>query len=221
MKKWLSLAAALVLCTGIAAACAETTVSEKVIEAYNLELNTKSNTLIVTDRSTGQKYVADTEMNRLSDPYAYISEEEGYFEAANEDLHVGLLDGQGKLILPLEYGEVDVLSDRWIAGMDLSLQHTPELLDVLRKAGVVDSGGAGLLSIAEGMRMALHGEWIPEQAATNVAVPAAQAVDFNAFTEDSVLEFGYCTEFLLRLQRCKVDLDTFDENVIKDWLSAQ
>ena len=73
MKKWLSLAVALVLCTGIAAACAETTVSEKVIEAYNLELNTKSNTLIVTDRSTGQKYVADTEMNRLSDPYAYIS----------------------------------------------------------------------------------------------------------------------------------------------------
>ena len=119
MKKWLSLAVALVLCTGIAAACAETTVSEKVIEAYNLELNTKSNTLIVTDRSTGQKYVADTEMNRLSDQYAYISEEEGYFEAANEDLHVGLLDGQGKLILPLEYGEVDVLSDRWIAGIRL------------------------------------------------------------------------------------------------------
>ena len=111
--------------------------------------------------------------------------------------------------------------DRWIAGMDRSLQHTPELLDVLRKAGVVDSGGAGLLSIAEGMRMALHGEWIPEQTAATTVGPVAQAVDFNAFTEDSVLEFGYCTEFLLRLQRCKVDLDTFDENVIKDWLSAQ
>ena len=109
--------------------------------------------------------------------------------------------------------------DLWIAGMDLSLQHTPELLDVLKKAGVVDSGGAGLLSIAEGMRRALRGEWIPEVAAA--AQPGKQAVDFNAFTEDSVLEFGYCTEFLLRLQRCKVDLDTFDENVIKDWLSEQ
>ena len=42
----------------------------------------------------------------------------------------------------------------------------------------------------------------------------------DAFTEDSVLEFGYCTEFLLRLQRSKVDLDTFDETVLSDWLAA-
>ena len=109
--------------------------------------------------------------------------------------------------------------DRWIAGMDISLQHTPELLDVLKKAGVVDSGGAGLLSIAEGMRDALRGNWIPEAAAA--VQPRQQAVDFNAFTEDSVLEFGYCTEFLLRLQRSKVDLEHFDESVIKDWLSEQ
>ena len=47
--------------------------------------------------------------------------------------------------------------DLLIAAMDLSLQHTPDLLDVLKKAGVVDSGGAGLLYIAEGMRDALHG----------------------------------------------------------------
>ena len=47
--------------------------------------------------------------------------------------------------------------DLWVAGMDLSLQHTPQLLDVLKKAGVVDSGGAGLLCIGEGMRDVLHG----------------------------------------------------------------
>ena len=45
-------------------------------------------------------------------------------------------------------------------------------------------------------------------------------MDFNAFTEDSVLEFGYCTEFLLRLQRSKVDLDSFDETVIHDYLDG-
>ena len=108
--------------------------------------------------------------------------------------------------------------DRLVSAMDKSLQHTPELLDVLRKAGVVDSGGAGLLYVAEGMRAALLGEAeaLPEETA---AAPA-QHVDLNAFTEDSVLEFGYCTEFLLRLQRSKVDLDTFDEKVIADWLSA-
>ena len=108
--------------------------------------------------------------------------------------------------------------DLLIPAMDLSLQHTPELLDVLKKAGVVDSGGAGLLYVAEGMRAALHGavEALPEAAA---GVPA-QTVDLDAFTEDSVLAFGYCTEFLLRLQRSKVDLDHFDETVIADWLAA-
>ena len=112
--------------------------------------------------------------------------------------------------------DLDEYFDHLVSAMDRSLQHTPELLDVLKKAGVVDSGGAGLLYIAEGMRAALHGEAaeVPDEAA-----PAAQHVDLDAFTEDSVLEFGYCTEFLLRLQRCKVDLDTFDETVISDWLA--
>ena len=112
--------------------------------------------------------------------------------------------------------DLDEYFDHLVSAMDRSLQHTPELLDVLKKAGVVDSGGAGLLYIAEGMRAALHGEAaeVPDEAA-----PAAQHVDLDAFTEDSVLEFGYCTEFLLRLQRCKVDLDTFDETVLSDWLA--
>ena len=113
---------------------------------------------------------------------------------------------------------IEEFFDLWIAGMDLSLQHTPDLLDVLKKAGVVDSGGAGLLCIAEGMRAALRGEVAFEAEAV---APQAAKVDFSAFTEDSVLEFGYCTEFLLRLQRCKVDLDTIDESVIHDWLETQ
>ena len=112
--------------------------------------------------------------------------------------------------------------DLWIAGMDLSLQHTPELLDVLKKAGVVDSGGAGLLCIGEGMRAALHGDVaISTGAESGVEHSPAVKVDFNSFTEDSVLEFGYCTEFILRLQRSKVDLEHFDESVIRDWLETQ
>ena len=106
--------------------------------------------------------------------------------------------------------------DQLVASMNLSLQHTPELLDVLKKAGVVDSGGAGLLYIAEGMRAALNGETAEVEDTT---APTAKQVDLDAFTEDSVLEFGYCTEFILRLQRSKVDLDTFDETVLSDWLS--
>ncbi|MBO4624005.1 MAG: DAK2 domain-containing protein [Bacteroidales bacterium] len=124
---------------------------------------------------------------------------------------------------------IEEFFDLWIAGMDLSLQHTPELLDVLKKAGVVDSGGAGLLCIAEGMRDALHGDIVISTGAGDSVISTgaeggaekSRKVDFSAFTEDSVLEFGYCTEFLLRLQRCKVDLDTFDESVIHDWLDQR
>ena len=108
--------------------------------------------------------------------------------------------------------------DLLVSAMDLSLAHTPELLPVLKQAGVVDSGGAGLLAIVEGMRDALNGRI--ETAAEAGPAPAAPKVDLDAFTEDSVLEFGYCTEFLLRLQRAKVDLDHFDERVLSDWLSA-
>ena len=112
--------------------------------------------------------------------------------------------------------------DLWLAGMDLSLQHTPDLLDVLKKAGVVDSGGAGLLCIGEGMREVLQGRFpvgAPEE--NDSREHPSRGIDLNAFTEDSELEFGYCTEFLLRLQRSKVDLDSFDETVIQEWLSAR
>ena len=114
--------------------------------------------------------------------------------------------------------------DLWIAGMDLSLQHTPELLDVLKKAGVVDSGGAGLLCIGEGMRDALLGRFSADAPASEDAQAGSSptaAPDLSAFTEDSILEFGYCTEFLLRLQRSKVDLESFDESVIREWLESQ
>lgn len=49
----------------------------------------------------------------------------------------------------------------FLAQAERSLQHTPELLPVLKKAGVVDSGGAGLLRIVEGMQRVLTGEPLP------------------------------------------------------------
>ena len=104
-----------------------------------------------------------------------------------------------------------------LAAMQVSLNHTPELLQVLKDAGVVDSGGAGLLSIFRGMNDALNGIISDEELpATTAATPT---VELDKFTENSTLEFGYCTEFLLRLMRSKVDLDTFDEKVIIDYLN--
>ena len=104
-----------------------------------------------------------------------------------------------------------------LEAMQVSLDHTPELLQVLKDSGVVDSGGAGLVSIFRGMNEALNGIISEEEIApTSAATPT---VELDKFTEDSTLEYGYCTEFLLRLMRSKVDLDTFDEKVIFDYLN--
>lgn len=98
-----------------------------------------------------------------------------------------------------------------------SLERTPDLLSVLKEAGVVDSGGAGFIYIVEGMKKALSGETFE---AGVESVSSRKQIDLNAFTEDSELEFGYCTEFLLRLQRAKVDIESFDLDALIDWLNS-
>ncbi len=102
--------------------------------------------------------------------------------------------------------------------MNDSLQRTPELLPVLKEAGVIDSGGAGLFYIAEGFEKVLAGEEI----ATAQGAPKAQTktVDTSAFNADSVMTYGYCTELLLQLQNSKTDVASFDCGVITDFLST-
>ena len=98
-----------------------------------------------------------------------------------------------------------------------SLAATKELLPVLAEADVVDSGAAGYLYIAEGMFQVLTGTALPY---TPAAIKAEKAVDISRFTRDSVLEFGYCTEFLLRLTTAKVDPDQFQIDTILSQLKA-
>ena len=75
-----------------------------------------------------------------------------------------------------------------------SLKHTPELLPVLKEVGVVDSGGAGLVKILEGMLSALNGKFIEKK-----AISRDQNADSTAQEAIESDEFGYCTEFILRL----------------------
>ena len=99
-----------------------------------------------------------------------------------------------------------------------TLKKTKEILPVLKEAGVIDSGGAGYVYIVKGMVKFLDGEKIEAELTKEeeTSAPAAE-VDFGAFTRDDVLQFGYCTEFILRLQSSKVDVDSFDvDQIIKD-----
>lgn len=107
--------------------------------------------------------------------------------------------------------------DNFMSELKRSLERTPELLDVLRKAGVVDSGGAGFIYIVEGMQNALNGK-LPD--AGNSGYIRQKSIDFSAFDENSVLDYGYCTEFLLRLQRSKTDLEGFDLEGLRSYLNS-
>lgn len=108
--------------------------------------------------------------------------------------------------------------DAFIKEAKASLLRTPDLLPVLKKAGVVDSGGAGLIYIVEGMKKALSGDLdFTDEAGEK---PKSEELDFSLFDENSELEFGYCTELLLRLQTKKCDIDSFETRTVTDYLST-
>ena len=88
-----------------------------------------------------------------------------------------------------------------------SLEHTKELLPVLAEADVVDSGGQGYLYMTMGMLYALTGRL--DAASYQASEHPTAQLDIDSFTKDSVLEFGYCTEFMLRLTTAKTDPDSF------------
>ena len=96
-----------------------------------------------------------------------------------------------------------------IAEMKKSLEGTPELLPVLKEAGVVDSGGQGLVYVYEGFLKALQGVEIELEAQTDVDVMAHH--DLNMDHD----EFGYCTEFIVRLDAEKAP---FNETMFRQKL---
>ena len=89
---------------------------------------------------------------------------------------------------------VQALYQLVVEEMQHSLNRTPELLPVLKEVGVVDSGGQGLLYIFEGFLKALQGEIISLHETTS----STEAPN-SMITSNDEVEFGYCTEFILRL----------------------
>lgn len=101
--------------------------------------------------------------------------------------------------------------------MKASLERTPELLAALKEAGVTDSGGAGLVYIAEGMKCAIEGK---EVEAVEEPVSQTTEIDFSLFNENSVMDYGYCTELLLQLTNAKGGVEKFDLESLKSFLES-
>ena len=80
------------------------------------------------------------------------------------------------------------------------LDQTPEQLTILAEANVVDSGAAGLLCIFEGFLKFARGEASAQESSESQIENTNTSLDFAKFSPDDTMEFGYCTEFLLRIQ---------------------
>ncbi len=91
-----------------------------------------------------------------------------------------------------------------------SLARTKEILPVLSEADVVDSGGAGYLYITKGMYAALCND--ETDRVPNTERKETAELNYDLFTTDSVLTYGYCTECMVRLQRQKLAEEELDVN---------
>ncbi len=87
----------------------------------------------------------------------------------------------------------------------VTLARTPELLPVLKEAGVVDAGGQGLLEILKGAQDAFLGKEIDyEIPDADAPVPEAVVSSAGKLSTDEIT-FGYCTEFIINLQKVMTD----------------
>jgi len=105
-----------------------------------------------------------------------------------------------------------------------SLNRTPDLLPVLKQVGVVDSGGQGLVLVYEGFLASLKGEEISLEGAEatlsleELVEAEHRNVQSMLNTEDIV--YGYCTEFMVRFEKDKLNKHPFDIDTFRKELSA-
>ncbi|MEE1102352.1 MAG: DAK2 domain-containing protein [Agathobacter sp.] len=95
-----------------------------------------------------------------------------------------------------ETDDLVYFAEEVIKHADYVLSQTPEMLPVLKQAGVVDSGGQGLMQVLKGINDALLGKEINYE-----AMPASTGTEFVKISPETEAEikFGYCTEFIIVL----------------------
>lgn len=106
----------------------------------------------------------------------------------------------------------------------ISLQHTPDLLPVLAEVGVVDSGGAGLVRIIEGMVSAVKGDVITRNNGTGEVSQEPIQNDIPLYAGALLTEdeegYGYCTQFIIRLADSVEAKRPFSEKTFKRFLTT-
>lgn len=188
--------------------------------AKNMVLNARGNSGVILSQffkgiSTGLKNVEVADINQFSNAFV---------EAYKRSYSVVQNPTEGTMLTVMREAadeanktidSNETLSEyltNYLDAANTSLENTPNLLPVLKKAGVIDSGGAGLCRIIEGMLAYVNGEKIEDEALNECFK--------KKFGADSQLTLGYCTRFALQLQNSKVDVANFDLNVLKSFLNT-
>lgn len=118
--------------------------------------------------------------------------------------------------------DIILFMEKVLAEAKASLKRTPELLPVLKEVGVVDSGGQGLVTIYEGFLAALKGEALPADT-TEVKMEEMVNAEHHKVSQDfmdtSEIEFGYCTEFMVKFEDDKLAEYPFSEEKFRNELS--
>lgn len=122
--------------------------------------------------------------------------------------------------LAKDESDIIVLFEGIVTEAKASLERTPDLLPVLKEVGVVDSGGQGLVYVYEGFLASLKGEELPEKHVNdsmNDLVSAEHHKNIAGFMDTADIEFGYCTEFMVKFEDGKKE---FNEAEFRTDLSA-
>ena len=100
---------------------------------------------------------------------------------------------------------------------DYVLSTTPDILPVLKQAGVVDSGGQGLMQILKGVKACLAGEELDLSIESVAAVKIDKGSIDLEHIDTADIKFGYCTEFIIKLEK---EVDEEEEDKLKDFLES-
>lgn len=124
----------------------------------------------------------------------------------------GMSDKAVELVTETE--DIISFAEQVIAHGDYVLSQTPEMLPILKQAGVVDSGGQGLMQVVKGALDGLLGKEI-DLTTVEGNRPAIQVESSDI--ETSEIKFGYCTEFIINVEK-PYDMD--EEHRFKGYLSS-
>ena len=134
-----------------------------------------------------------------------------------------LFRGFTKEIKTVDVITTSVLSDAFNRATETAykaVMKTPEMLPVLKEAGVVDSGGQGLIQVIKGCIEGLKGKVVDIDAAVTPSVSgnrAAKTATGAGSTQAADIRFGYCTEFIINAEK---PADETTEQELKDYLST-